>query len=220
MQISLFDSPEQENQTSVTNQKTLNDLELLSKVKGLLYIPEYITKEVHSLFWQSVNAENWLGDLKRRVQHYGYKYDYRARFIDYSMKIGELPEWVMPFAKKLYQDGHMPAIPDQLIVNEYKQGQGIASHVDCEPCFGDTIVSLSLGSTCIMEFTNMETREKIEVLLEPRSLVVLKDDARYLWTHGITGKKADKFKGIKHERKTRISLTFRNVILNSCETKK
>ncbi|MFN3302056.1 MAG: alpha-ketoglutarate-dependent dioxygenase AlkB, partial [Patescibacteria group bacterium] len=149
-----------------------------------------------------------------------YKYDYKARFIDYSMKIGELPEWVKPFAKKLYQEGYMPAIPDQLIVNEYKQGQGIASHVDCEPCFGDTIISLSLGSTCIMEFTNKETREKIEVLLEPRSLVVLKDDARYLWTHGITGKKADIFKGIKHERKTRISLTFRNVILNSCETKK
>lgn len=220
MQISLFDSSATEKKTSEINPKTLNDLALLSKVKGLLYVPEYITKEEHASFWQFVNAENWLGDLKRRVQHYGYKYDYKARFIDYSMKIGELPEWVKPFAKKLYQEGYMPAIPDQLIVNEYKQGQGIASHVDCEPCFGDTIISLSLGSTCIMEFTNKETREKIEVLLEPRSLVVLKDDARYLWTHGITGKKADIFKGIKHERKTRISLTFRNVILNSCETKK
>jgi alkylated DNA repair dioxygenase AlkB len=220
MQISLFDNPATEKKTSEINPKTRNDLASLSKIKGLLYIPEYITKEEHALFGQSVNAENWLGDLKRRVQHYGYKYDYKARFIDYSMKIGELPEWVTPFANKLYQEGYMPALPDQLIVNEYKPGQGIASHVDCAPCFGDTIISLSLGSTCIMEFTNKETREKIDVLLEPKSLVVLKDDARYLWTHGISGKKADKFKGIKYERKTRISLTFRNVTLNSCETKK
>jgi alkylated DNA repair dioxygenase AlkB len=220
MQISIFDNPEIENKSSESRTKTLNDLALLSKVKGLLYIPEYITKEEHASLWQSVNAENWLGDLKRRVQHYGYKYDYKARFIDYSMRIGELPDWVMGLANKLHQKGYMTAIPDQLIVNEYKQGQGIASHVDCEPCFGDTIISLSLGSTCVMDFINKETKEKLEVLLEPRSLVVLKDDARYLWTHGIAGKKADLFKGQKYERKTRISLTFRNVILNSCGTRK
>lgn len=220
MQISIFDNPEIEKMASEIRPKTLNDLALLSKVKGLLYIPEYITKEEHASLWQSVNAENWLGDLKRRVQHYGYKYDYKARFIDYSMRIGELPKWVMGLANKLHQNGYMPAIPDQLIVNEYKQGQGIASHVDCEPCFGDTIISLSLGSTCVMDFINKETKEKLEILLEPRSLVVLKDDARYLWTHGIAGKKADLFKGQKYERKTRISLTFRNVILNSCGTKK
>jgi len=220
MQISIFDSPESKIMTSEINPKTLNDIAFLSKVKGLVFIPEYIIKEEHALLWQSVNAENWLGDLKRRVQHYGYKYNYKARFIDYSMKIGELPEWVTPLAKKLYQEGHMPAMPDQLIVNEYNQGQGIASHVDCEPCFGDTIISLSLGSTCVMDFINKETKEKVEVFLEPRSLVVLKDDARYLWTHGITGKKTDYFKGLKHERATRISFTFRNVILNTRATKK
>jgi alkylated DNA repair dioxygenase AlkB len=220
MQMSLFENPATEKKTSVISPNTLNDLALLSKVKGLLYIPEYITKEEHDSFWQSVNAEHWLGDLKRRVQHYGYKYDYKARFIDYSMKIGELPEWIKPFAKKLYEDGYMPAIPDQLIVNEYKPGQGIASHIDCEPCFGDTIISLSLGSTCVMDFINKDTKEKVEVLLEPRSLVVLKNDARYLWTHGIAGKKADYFKGQKYKRTIRISLTFRNVILNSCATTK
>ncbi|WP_084454391.1 alpha-ketoglutarate-dependent dioxygenase AlkB [Algoriphagus terrigena] len=220
MQISLFDSSAIDNTSSETRPKTLNDLALLSNVKGLLYIPEYITKEEHLSFWQSVNSENWLGDLKRRVQHYGYKYDYKARFIDYSMRIGELPDWVIGLAKRLHEDGYMTAIPDQLIVNEYMQGQGIASHVDCEPCFGDTIISLSLGSTCVMDFTNKMSKEKIEVFLEPRSLVVLKEDARYLWTHGIAGKKTDQFKGQKYERDTRISLTFRNVILNSCEIKK
>lgn len=186
------------------------------KIPGLTYLPNYISPEQHASLWESINNEIWLGDLKRRVQHYGYKYDYKARLIDYSMKIGELPDWVLPYTKKLQAEGYMPQLPDQLIVNEYQPGQGIASHIDCEPCFGETIVSLSLGSTCVMNFINKQTKEKIEVLLEPRSLVVLKEEARYQWTHGIVGKKSDLFGGQKYMRGTRISLTFRNVIVNDC----
>jgi len=213
MQLSFFD-----NEPNLSP-KSLNNIDQLSKIIGLSYIPDFITIEEHDFFWKSVNSENWLGDLKRRVQHYGYKYDYRARFIDYSMKIGELPKWIIPFANRLHQVGLTPKIADQLIVNEYKQGQGIATHIDCEPCFGDTIISLSLGSTCVLEFVNKKSNEKIDVLLEPRSLVVLKDDSRYKWTHGIVGRKSDIFNGSKFERSTRISLTFRNVIVNDCEIK-
>ena len=35
-------------------------------------------------------------------------------------------------------------------VNEYLPGQGIAQHVDCVPCFGGTVASLSLLSPCTM----------------------------------------------------------------------
>lgn len=218
-QPSIFDTPQKTENITIVKPKTLNDVNTLSKIKGLDYIPEYITQEEHKFLWQNVNAEKWLDDLKRRVQHYGYKYNYKARFIDYTMKIGELPLWVMSLAEKLKEDGFMQNTPDQLIINEYLAGQGIASHIDCEPCFDDTIISLSLGSTCVMDFINKYTKEKIEILLEPRSLVVLKGEARYEWTHGIAGKKADLFKGQKYERKTRISLTFRNVILNNCVIK-
>ena len=193
---------------------TVNDLAVISKIEGLSYVPAYISNTEHNDLWQSVNAEKWLGDLKRRVQHYGYKYDYRARYIDYFMRIGELPEWSKSIAQRLYEDGYMPELPDQLIVNEYEPGQGIASHIDCQPCFKDTVISLSMGSACTMNFANIHTKEKVEVYLEPKSLVVLKDDARYKWTHGITGKKSDIFKGNKAYRTTRISLTFRNIILN------
>lgn len=215
MQFNLLETDEN---TSIP--KTLNDTIELSKIKGLMYIPEYITEEEHHFLWQNVNTENWLDDLKRRVQHYGYKYNYKARFVDYTMKIGDLPSWVMPLAENFKDDGFMQNTPDQLIINEYLAGQGIANHVDCEPCFGDTIISLSLGSTCIMDFIHKDTKEKIEIFLEPRSLVILKNEARYDWTHGIQGKKSDFFKNQKYERNTRISLTFRNVIINTCDTQK
>ena len=46
-------------------------------------------------------------------------------------------------------------MPDQLIVNEYQPGQGISAHIDCEPCFKNTIVTVSLGSVYEMDFISL-----------------------------------------------------------------
>lgn len=194
----------------ISNPKIINDI---SMIQGLTYVPNFIDKlEVNHLI-ESINAEPWLTDIKRRVQHYGYKYDYKARSIDYSMFIGKLPSWAMTIAQRLFNETHISELPDQLIINEYKPGQGIANHVDCEPCFGDTIISISLGSSCVMDFINLRTKQKVEVMLESGSLVALNGEARHNWTHGIAQRKTDNFKGMKTERRLRISMTFRKVIL-------
>lgn len=184
----------------------------LSEIKGLTYIPNIITVTEERSLINSINMESWLNDLKRRVQHYGYKYDYRTRALNYSMFLGTLPLWCQPFIQKIRSRSLISENPDQLIVNEYLSGQGIANHVDCQPCFGETIFSLSLGSTCLMDFINIETKEVKSVLLEPRSLLILSDKARYGWSHGIAARKSDQYKGQIFYRKTRISLTFRKVI--------
>ena len=193
----------------------------LSIVEGLQYIPSYISRVEAQRLWQLVDHNPWLRDLKRRVQHYGYKYDYRARRIDYSMRIGELPPWGVRLALRLCKDGPFAELPDQVIVNEYEPGQGITDHIDCEPCFQSTIVSLSLGSTCVMNLTNKATGHRIPVFLEPGSIVVLKGPSRYDWQHGIPHRKTDMFRNRRYSRTRRISLTFRKVILQdelSCPT--
>lgn len=103
--------------------------------------------------------------------------------------------------------------PDQIIVNEYLPGQGISEHIDCTPCFGGTICSLSLGSSCLMDFTKGALKQSI--LLEPRSLLILKSDSRYLWKHGIASRRIDKLRSLQIKRERRISLTFRNVIIDA-----
>jgi alkylated DNA repair dioxygenase AlkB len=192
------------------NPKIINDI---SMIQGLTYIPNFIEQSEVTSFINSINSEPWLSDIKRRVQHYGYKYDYKARSIDYSMFIGKLPQWTTTLANRLFEEKYIGELPDQLIINEYEPGQGIANHVDCEPCFGDTIISISLGSSCIMDFINLRTKQKVEVMLESGSLVVLSGEARYLWTHGIAQRKTDNFNGLKTQRRLRISMTFRKVIL-------
>jgi alkylated DNA repair dioxygenase AlkB len=64
-----------------------------------------------------------------------------------------------------------------------------------------------------MNFTNTNCGEVVPILLEPRSLVVLKGEARYGWMHGIPPRKSDIVAGTTVRRSRRVSLTFRKVIL-------
>src|SRR5262249_55263565 len=125
-----------------------------SLIPGLRYIPDYIVPKEHDELLAEIDQQIWMTDLKRRVQHYGYRYDYRSRSVDASMFIGPLPVWIAPLARRLRDDGLTLDVPDQLIVNEYTPGQGIASHVDCEPCFGNVIASITFGFGCVMNFSS------------------------------------------------------------------
>lgn len=182
-------------------------------ISGLTYIPEYISGATESALLRTIDIQPWITELKRRVQHYGYRYDYKARSIVPESRLGTLPEWLSSYCEQLRADGLFPQIPDQVIINEYQPKQGISAHIDCVPCFTETIASLSLGSHCVMEFMHVETRKKIPILLEPRSLVVLTGCARYRWQHAIPHRKTDKYNSFIFPRRRRLSLTFRKVVV-------
>lgn len=194
--------------------KIIVDNNPLNNIEGLNYLPNYITFPEEAKIVEAIDNADWMTDLKRRVQHYGFKYDYRARRIDVSMKLGDLPFWATQIAERLFDDGFFRNVPDQLIVNEYLPGQGISPHIDCEPCFEDTIVSLSLLSDITMDFTQDFEKKKFSLPLRKRSLVVLQGDSRYKWKHSIAPRKSDKFDKQTVKRSRRISLTFRSVIID------
>ncbi len=125
-------------------------------IPELMYVADFVASPDEATLLAAVDAAPWLSDLKLRVQHYGYRYDYKARRVDPSMYLGPLPDWAQPLAGRLVGDGYMPTAPDQLIVNEYEPGQGITAHVDCVPCFGPVVCSLTLGSPCVMDLSAVE----------------------------------------------------------------
>ena len=210
-QLDLFSVADQQ---SPLPQPPPDNEEAINAIEGFRYIEDYISESEHDWLLNQIDKNPWLEDLKRRVQHYGFKYDYKARKVNHDMRIGQLPDWLQKLGRKLYEDGHMPVEPDQVIVNEYEPGQGISSHIDCEPCFANMIVSLSLSSGCIMDFTNKRDKtKKIPVWLASKSIIVLRDEARYGWLHGIAPRKSDQWDGQTYERQRRVSLTFRKVIL-------
>ena len=185
------------------------------QVPGLELHLDVITPEQEQKLMEWIDAQPWLEDLSRKVQHYGYRYDYRARSIDVSSRLGDLPQMLQRLATHLSDNqSALPFAPEQAIVNEYQPGQGISAHVDCEPCFGPDIASLSLGSTAVMKFTHLATKEVVDITLPRRSIVVLSGESRTAWSHAIPARKSDVISGTKQPRARRVSVTFRTVILS------
>lgn len=183
-----------------------------SKIPGFHYLPDYITKDKQNQLLSIIDQQEWATKLKRRVQHYGYRYDYKNGLLASSSYLGSLPDWLKNLAEQLFSDRITPIIPDQVIINEYEPGQGITNHIDCVPCFGNTIISLSLGSHCLMDFIHSQSQEKLPILLSPGSIIVMQGNARYNWQHGIAARKKDKYEGRELLRSRRVSITFREVL--------
>jgi len=181
-------------------------------VPGLRYVPRYLTAEEQDELLAAVDEAPWSCELKRRVQHYGYRYYYRRASIDRNEFLGQLPYWAAALAGRLLREHYAPRRLNQLIVNEYTPGQGIAAHIDCAPCFADTILSVSLGSSCALTLTLAARAEQYQILLDAGSLLVLADEARYQWAHGIPARRTDRIAGRTIVRDRRVSLTFRTVL--------
>ena len=179
---------------------------------GIVYFDGFLSPEEEAAVTDRLDAGAWSTELKRRVQHFGYRYDYKARAVTADAYLGPLPPWLGVFAERLVTAGYCRDLPDQVIANEYLPGQGISAHVDCVPCFDDGIVSISLLSTCEMVFRDLRGSAACGVLPQPRSGVLLRDAGRYGWTHEIPARKSDIVNGVRTARDRRISLTFRKVI--------
>lgn len=184
----------------------------IKKVSGLNYITDYIKEDEQNYLLENIDQQDWSIKANRRIQEYGYKYDYKNGFFVSSTYLGVLPDWAENIANRLFRDGLMANVPDQVIVNEYQPGQGIISHIDCIPCFGNTIITLSLGSACVMNFTHSQTKEEAKILLEPGSLIIFQGGARYIWEHSISACNRDNYKGREFVRNRRVSMTFREVL--------
>lgn len=179
---------------------------------GASYLPGFISPDEEAALVSRLDAGEWDSELRRRVQHFGYRYDYKSRMVTAEAYMGPLPAWLEPLGEQLAAEGLFDSAPDQVIANEYLPGQGISAHVDCVPCFGDGIVSLSLLSPCEMVFRQRASGTRLALGLEPRSALLLRGAARYDWSHEIPARKSDSIDGRKIARSRRISLTFREVI--------
>ena len=186
----------------------------LSEVSGLYYFAEFLDDDAQRKLVGLINAGQWREDLERRVQHYGWRYDYRARAVTLDMDLGPLPEWVAAVAARLYAETQLfDRIPDQAIVNEYQPGQGIALHADRD-CFGATVATVSLCDAWEMKLRPIggTSREDQRVLLERGSALVLTGESRTAWMHGIDKRRREKGSLRHRERHRRLSLTFRTFV--------
>ncbi len=188
-------------------------------IPGLKLVRNFLTEAEEREIIAKIDTNDWSNELERRVQHYGWRYDYKSRQVDPSMHIGPLPDWANRVAQRLVDEGYLGILPDQVIVNEYRENQGIAPHIDSESSFADGVAMISMWETWEMVFKKRRGGDKVTRKLERRSATILTGEARYGWTHAILKRKSDpgavkpgNKKPSRIPRDRRISLTFRKVV--------
>lgn len=187
---------------------------------GLIILNDFVSEEEEQTLLNSISG-NTNDNLKfRQVRHFGFEFRYDINNVDKDSPLEEtIPESCTFLWERLKNKINFDFNPDQLTVNYYNPGHGIPSHVDTHSAFEDPIVSLSLGSSVVMEFKH-ENGKCFCVFLPRRSLTLMTEESRYDWTHGITPRKFDVIPGEKglsvYKRDVRISFTFRKVRKGEC----
>lgn len=177
---------------------------------GLTVLPDFITADEERSLLETIDAQTWDTSMKRKVQHYGWRYDYKFRKVDPSAFLGELPPWVLDLAYRLMDSELVDELPDQVIVNNYEGAQGITRHIDCPECFRGAVVTISLNEAWEMVFTRKRVghdAERFPQVLPRRSAAVLAGEARSSWFHEIP----ERQKEGRVPRGRRVSITFRKV---------
>lgn len=175
--------------------------EIAQAPEGLAYVPNFLEEAEELALSEWIDTQSWDTAYSRRRQFYGESYEGD----EFSR---EVPLTLSSLGERIVQGGYLRELPDQVLINEYLPGQGIAAHVDYYPQFGDQVAMVSLLAAYPMRFAR--GREEFELWLERRSLSVISGSSRYEWTHEIARRMSDPIPGAgRRSRGRRISITFR-----------
>ena len=211
-------------------------------ISGLYLLLDYISQEEeeelisafdspHSVQEMGgAGSSGWIGVSKRKVQHFGYRFDYSTRL--FSEHLGPFPPLLQGLAERITKEEPLEGMElNQMTANDYPAGAGMALHIDTHMAFTGPVVSLSLGSHTTMEFkegvgpnavvedpSQLPSNPRNLLLFLPRrSLLIMSGEARNAHCHGITSKKADWVNGELLERQRRVSVTFRKIRGYPCD---
>lgn len=157
---------------------------------GFQYVEEFIGRDeerrlvrlLEDLPWETVVFGGY--EARRRVVHFGHRYDFEARGVSPGLPI---PEALLTLRERAAElTGEDPARYVEVLATEYRPGATIGWHSDA-PAFGSTVLGVSLASSCRMRFRRRtpEGWNRFDRILEPRSAYVIGGLARTAWQHSI-----------------------------------
>lgn len=178
-------------------------------IPGFLIYTDFISEALEQELIDEIDAQPWIVDYSRRLQYYGFRNELEAPYALIGIPL-PIPPAIGEVARRLFTEKNLEYAPDQVIINEYRPGEGIRPHKD-RSYYENQICGINLASGCVMRFTNGKTHEVVDVELPRRSLYIMQDDARKKWHHGIPPRKKDLVNGAIRHRGRRISVTYRKV---------
>ncbi len=165
-------------------EKLLNDIPWEND-QAIVFGKHYITKRKVA----------WFGDRK-----YSYKYSgVTKQAYVWTPELLELKQIIEKESGNTY---------NSCLLNLYHNGsEGMAWHSDGEKTLQENgaIASLTLGAVRKFSFKHKETKQRIDVILENGSLLVMKGSTQKNWLHRLPP--------TKKVHSPRINLTFRTIVL-------
>ncbi len=205
----------------VLNMQTLFDqnfdaeINLLPKDGTVNYYGKILDQKQSDKFYQTLlETIEWKNDeavifgkkilTKRKVAWYGDE--------NFEYTYSNSTKKAIPWTKELLQLKKMAEEKtgekfNSCLLNLYHDGsEGMAYHSDGEKDLkkDGAIASLSLGAERKFSFKHKETKEKVELILEHGSLLVMKDETQSFWLHRLPP--------TKKVFTPRINLTFRTIV--------
>lgn len=191
------------------------NVNLLPKDGTVNYYGKLMTlQQANDYFYSLLNEVQWKNDIaiifgkrivtKRKVAWYGekpfeYTYSNTTKLaLPWTRELLELKELVQTRTRETY---------NSCLLNLYHDGsEGMAWHSDGEKDLkkNGAIASLSFGAERKFAFKHKETKEKISLILENGSLLVMKGATQTNWLHRLPPTKLIKT--------PRINLTFRTIV--------
>ncbi len=165
----------------------------------------FMNKLMETIRWENDKSRLFGKEIitKRKVAWYGTK--------PYAYTYSHITRHALPWTKELFSlktlvETHTSETFNSCLLNLYhtgEEGMGWHSDAETELIKDGAIASLSLGSERKFAFKHKQSHEKVELLLEHGSLLVMKGSTQTFWVH--------KLPPTKKVTTPRINLTFRTI---------
>jgi alkylated DNA repair protein alkB family protein 8 len=187
-----------------------------SEVPGLNLINDFITEKEEQEILEQVSSNVVCNSESNNIVtiHFGYEFIDNTKGINAIKASDPFPEWARSIIKRMADNYNIKEC-DQLTINEYPLEHSTTSLIYSHSLFENDICSLSLNSDIKFTFTNQETKEKKCILAPRRSLLIMSDESRYLWSHETYSMKQDALLNTRLKRNKAISLIFRKLRIST-----
>jgi alkylated DNA repair dioxygenase AlkB len=200
--MDLFDSISDEKKNLLPKDGTVN---YCGKLFNQNKADHYFQMLLHSIEWRNDEAIIFGKKIitKRKVAWYGEK--------PFEYTYSKVTKLALPWTNELLQiksftEERTGETFNSCLLNLYHNGdEGMAWHSDGETDLkkNGAIASLSFGAERKFAFKHKQTKEKVELVLEHGSLLIMKDTTQDHWLHRLPPTKSIS--------KPRVNLTFRTI---------
>lgn len=72
-----------------------------ANIPGLLILQDFVSEQEEQQLLSHIDSQPWQHLAKRRVQHYGFRFEYMQRGVDLQQQVEPLPDWTQQLVQRV-----------------------------------------------------------------------------------------------------------------------